>query len=266
VTITERVDGATVPAGLLLVRGTVEGGSVHAGVTINGVPAVVQGGLFGASVPVDTSTTAITATATAETAATHTIAVRVSEAPLALLRVTPGTGPAPLRAGFTVLGAPSGARVDLDGDGDGVIDTSSASDAFSFVYGQPGLYFPTASFIDDRGVRRTVKAVVQVHDLVTLDSTLQARWAGLKDALRQGDIAQALTNITERMRAHYEGMFIDLRGDLSDVDTILTSFRLLEVRRSEAIGEMVRPNGALMESFEIRFRIDDDGMWRLAAF
>jgi hypothetical protein len=214
-----------------------------------------------------TASVVVTATSNDGAAASQEIRVAVSETPSPALRVTPANGAAPLSVTFLVTGAPPGALIDLDVDGDGQTDiTAQAADGLAFVYGQPGLYFPSATFGDAQGTRRSVKGVVQVHDLATLDALLQTRWAALKEALRRGDVPQALTSIAGRARSRYEGMFNDLRADLHDVDSILTSFRLLELRRSEAIGEMLRFDGNVLESFEIRFHIDDDGNWRIASF
>ena len=88
----------------------------------------------------------------------------------------------------------------------------------------------------------------------------------MKDALRRGDIPQALGQILTRSRPRYHAIFGALPSDLANVDMILTDILLLEVRRSEAIYEMVRTDNGVVKSFEIRFRIDEDGIWRLWMF
>jgi hypothetical protein len=268
ITIRDPIDGATVPSGLVLVRGVVDLVGMDVGVVVNGAPALTQAGVFAALVPVGPSTTSILATATTGdgSAASQEIRVAVAEIASAGMRATPASGPPPLSVAFLVTGAGPGSPIEVDADGDGRADVAGhAPDAPSFVYTQPGLYFPSATFVDPHGTSRTARGLVQVHDLAGLDAILQARWTALKDALRRGDVPRALASIALRARPRYESMLDDLRADLHDIDSILTSFHLVEVRRSEAIGEMLRDNGSFVESFEIRFSIDDDGVWRVAA-
>ncbi|MBI2493276.1 MAG: hypothetical protein HYV94_14440 [Candidatus Rokubacteria bacterium] len=72
--------GETVPAGLVLVSGVVEGGAGDLGVVVNGAPAAVEAGAFHALVPVGGAAALLTAVATTARGerATHTVAVGVA--------------------------------------------------------------------------------------------------------------------------------------------------------------------------------------------
>ncbi|MGH2359841.1 MAG: hypothetical protein ACRDGM_04770, partial [bacterium] len=183
--------GATVPAGSLLVRGTVQAGGAELGVSVNGFPAAVDGNSFAALVPVAPNTTTLIAQATTASGATAshaiTIAVVATSTTTFALHASPHSGVAPLTVTFSLLEG-AAANVDLDFDGDGTVDFSGASlESRTFTYTQPGFYIPTAAVIDSQGNRVTANAVVQVFDRTILDFLLQAKWTSMKDALRRGD-------------------------------------------------------------------------------
>lgn len=271
VTITAPADGSTVAVGMLLIRGTVEAGGVEVGVAVNGVPVAVPGTVFAVLVPVTNDMTTITALATATDGATasRTISLVVT-APVgtpAVLQASPASGTAPLTVRFSLLGGPVPALVELDADGDGVADLVAPSlDGQTFTYSRPGLYVPAVTITDAQGARITTRAVVQVHDRTGLDGALQARWAAMRDALRAGDIPGALSHLAQRSRPRYERIFQVLAPRLAAVDSMLTALVLDEVGEREVYYVMVRTDAGVTKSFEVRFVLDEDGLWRLQRF
>jgi sugar lactone lactonase YvrE/PKD repeat protein len=263
--------GGTLPAGVRLVRGTVAAGGPEVAVTVNGVAAAVSGGAFAALVPLapGVNRLQIVASTPAGVVASHEVPITVLTAPDPpfLLLSSPQSGVAPLTVSFTVLGAPDSGTIQADFDGDGTIDfTGQRLAEQSFTYSQPGLYLPAVSVIDARGQRTMVSAIVQVFDRAGLDALLRAKWSSLRDALRRGDITQALTQISERSRSRYQQALMALAPDLPAIDTMLTDVTFVRTRGLEAIFEMSRTDTGIQKSFEVRFHVDTDGFWRVRSF
>jgi len=174
---------------------------------------------------------------------------------------------APLAVRFSLSRNPETASVELDADGDGVVDVAGpALDEHVVTYPRAGIYVARAVITDTAGAVSTATAVVRVFDAAALDSHLQAKWSAMRDALRRGDIAAGVSHIVQRRRADYEAAFRLLSGSLPAIDSILTDVAPLTIRNASAISEMRRMDDGLLKSFEIRFAIDGDGIWRLEAF
>jgi hypothetical protein len=257
------------------VRGTIPlSYGIGAGVSVNGSVASVTPGKFAAFVPVDNTVTALTAVAT--DAAGHELShdtipvtVQIPDTPSGVgLRVSPYSGLAPLTVTFRLGNDVPVSQVSIDFDGDGVTDFSGASiDGHTFTYTQPGLYLPSATAIDTSGVSHKATAVVMVPDRNALESLLQVRWGAMRDALRSGDVAAASQSISEGARSRYVEAFNLIAADLPDIDSILKPVSLIEVRGRTAILEMLRTDASGVEkSFEVRWALDDDGIWRLWTF
>jgi len=271
ITVSDPELGATVPAGLRLVRGTVAASGQEVAVTINGVAAAVHGDTFAALVPLASGADRlqIVAATGAGVVAAQDVPVTVVEGPDApfLLVTSPQSGVAPLAVSFSLLGVPDSATVQIDFDGNGTIDFAGQRPADQvFTYSQPGLYVPVVSVVDAQGQRAAVSGIVHVFDRTGLDALLQAKWGGLRDSLRRGDIAQALTLISERSRAQYQQALSALTPDLPAIDAILTDVTFMRARELEAIFEMSRTDAGILKTFEVRFHVDADGFWRLRSF
>ncbi len=120
--------------------------------------------------------------------------------------------------------------------------------------------------MDTQGGRTTARALVQVLDGAALDALLRAKWQTMKDALRARDITRAVTQIVLRAQDGYAAAFQTIAPQLPGIDSILTAITPLEVRNRAAIYQMLRVDGGVMKSFEVRFVIDGDGLWRIQGF
>ncbi len=271
IVLAEPEPGATLGAGSRLVRGTVATGGQEVAVTINGIAAAVHQGAFAALVPLTPGTNRlrIVATTAAGVVASQEVPVTVTATPESpfLLLTSPASGVTPLTVSFTLLGVPDTATIQVDFDGNGTIDVAGQRLAEQvFTYVQPGVYVPVVRVTDAQGQRTTVPGVIQVFDRAGLDALLQAKWTSMRDSLRRGDIAQALTQISGRSRSRYQQAFTALLPDLPAVDAILTDVRFVRARGLEAIFEMSRTDAGMLKSFEVRFNVDPDGFWRVRSF
>ena len=187
------------------------------------------------------------------------------------LLIYPSTGPAPLTVEIRWWSypIPNPALVEFDAKGDGTPEWSQRqfqSSERNYTYQREGDYRFTVRVHDSSGQVTAYSVPVKVLSPSAFDADLQSRWATLKANLRGGDIKAALECVHSRSRSRYQQLFKALSGDLPDVDRILTGIRLVEVRRGEAIYEMIRMETGVARSFEVRFVIDGDGVWRVRSF
>lgn len=190
------------------------------------------------------------------------------------LSVLPPAGPAPLTVEIRwwVYPVDNPVRVEFDVDGDGIPEWSrpgfgTEHGPRTYTYRQEGQYRFTVR-VEDHGAQvRTYTAPVSVLSPAAFDAKLQSRWTTLKGALGRGDLAAALDCIHSESRSRYRKVFEAL-SPLSprEVDRILTTIRFVEHHGTEAIYESSRTDRGVVKSFEVRFEVDADGVWRLRMF
>ena len=272
INITTPTNGATVPSGQLTVRGSITnptGGEV--GVTVNGFPAWIQENTFTALVSVAPETTSLTASATSPNGATatHMIKIGLSESsiPALMLHASPNSGTAPLTVTFSLLTDFQTTHVSFDADGNGEIDYNSPQlNNQIFTFTDPGVYVAIGTAFDAQGNQFGADAIIQVFDSSQLDIILKAKWVAMKDALRVGNIELALNEIVARSRSRYEEAFQIIATQLPNIDQILPNISLVRIGNLSAVYEAIRIDDGLGMSFEVRFAIDGDGIWRMETF
>jgi hypothetical protein len=176
-------------------------------------------------------------------------------------------GMAPLSVSFELRSLEPIARIDLDADGNGTVDFQGTKlDNQQFVYSGPGLYFPKVTVTDTANRIYTKTAVLLVVAQNELEALLQAKWTGLKDALRNGDIPTALKYIAISKRSDYSQVFSSLYIPLAQIDQVLTNITFIVMNRATAEYEMGRTDPQGEVAYLVRFNIDEDGIWRIRDF
>jgi hypothetical protein len=132
---------------------------------------------------------------------------------------------------------------------------------------KPGIYAPRVKLTDSEERQFTASTTVEVYDQVVLDAQLQAKWSGLKDALRAGDVARAASFFHSSTRAAYQSQLSRFNpAALSTIDRWMTTIQRVEVGPGGAQYEMLREEGGEIFSFAVWFQLDEDGFWRLRRF
>jgi PKD repeat protein len=238
------------------------------GITVNGFPARLEMETFSAIVAVGSQTTNLTAAVTnlaGNTLASHMVPITVQpSAPTLTLQPRPAEGMAPLTVTFDLTSLVPVNQLSLDANGDGTVDfQGSTLQGQTFIFQEPGLYYPTVTVMDNIGGTYSAAALIQVYDAVTFDTIIQKKWQQFKSALRAGDVAGALLFIALDERTEFQGVFLNLTVPLSSIDQVLTNIQFVQARGYTVEYEMLRTDGGTQFCYSVRFVLDKDGVWRI---
>jgi sugar lactone lactonase YvrE len=268
IAVTEPAVGATVPAGRLLVRGTVDGGGLDVGVSVNGFAALVHGTRWAVEVPIDPGENLIVATATGSSGAQATASITVIAAadtgPAIVLRAEPSSGVAPLAVTWQVSSRAARpiVRFELDPEGSGAFGTAVATlDGTRSVYTDAGLRMPTVRAVDDEGRVYLARTIVLVDDAHTAASRFQDLWAGFGARLRAGDAAGALGYLSPRLQPRFALTFQRLGSDLPQIAAGFAPIELLDQVDNLAESALVQIEDGAARLYFVYFRRDNRGRW-----
>jgi hypothetical protein len=270
------VNGAAINKSNTIVYGKIYGQTGETGVVVNGVLAEVQGSDFAAIVPLQVGESILTAVATTSDGFQVQTCVTIntaSQQETVRLTVYPSSGilmpPAnTLDVTFEAeayLPNPV-ASYSWDFNGDGTPEITGASSKVAAQYQNPGLYFPRVTVSDGQGNTYTETTTVNVLSREEMDGLLRSKWEGMKVALGQGNISEALNYFIEDSRDGYGEIFELLASQLPGLVPSMREINMVEIKGNSAEYYIKRFQRGLDVSYFIYFMKNENGIWRISSF
>jgi len=270
IAITWPTAGTVLPAGKVQIMGTVTG-SINTGVAVAGTRAYVHNGVFVTpELTLDSTVTALTATATTMDGLTASANVAVTasttEADASLSTATP-VGFTPLPVQFH-LGVKSGltlqsVAVDFDGNGSTDYTGTAAGDLPLFTYPAPGAYTATANVTFTGHAPVTVKYRVMVVELAEQRTAICSTYAHLRARLSAQDAGGAGYALMGDLKSRLMPLFTALGTRMPGVATNLGTLAdgLIGFDAADVIA--VRDLTSEVRGYPVHFARDANGVWRI---
>ena len=275
ITITPGTDGSSVDDDVMLFSGTVSA-PVNSGVTVNGRLAQIDpdGAFHVNALPLTPGQNTISVVAIAQDGQTATRNVSVTSAGLAPFAVTatPTEGLAPLSVTFTIVnrGGVPFQSVELDFDSDGTTDYVILAGAFLEGSYELVLTYPAGRWTTKARVRNqngdivfSSTTLVTVLAPLELEAKVRSVFTGMLDRLRAGNIAGALTAVTDTVYEKYNAIFNTLQGDFGTIVDQLGSLAEATFGNDVVEYTLVRDTPSGPQQFMIYLIRGADGIWRI---
>ncbi|MEW6108581.1 MAG: carboxypeptidase regulatory-like domain-containing protein [Nitrospirota bacterium] len=273
ITIQSPTNGQTINGTDVMVKGVVINNTgKETGVTVNGMPATVYGNQFIANnVSLTEGSNTITVTATDTAGNTATTSINVNAVTTGnYIRITSNieSGIAPLEAVIRVDGSFSITSSNLNITGPVQPEViSSSADEYQLKFVTEGIYYITATATGPDNITYQDTIAIIVLNKNQLDALLKGKWEGMKTALANQDVAQALNYHSEESKQLYADIYTAFYDQLpqhvqemQDIQLIYGKSNTAKYRLRE--NEMYGGNPETV-TYYLYFVIDKDGVWKI---
>jgi hypothetical protein len=271
-TITSPTIGETITRPDVLVEGTfhhVKG--LETGIVVNGIPAMIYENRFVANhVPLMPGQETIRVVATDTRGITNTIDRNLNmdvSGHYITLRANPESGLSPLETSLTIDGTFSIPDSTITSSDPSAVEyLESNSDNYKIVVTGNGFYYLTATAQNPEGGTCSNTIAVLAQERQEFDAKLRAKWEGMKNGLRFGNIETAVGFIEKSKKEIYDYNFNLLKDHLSEIEAGMQDLTLVKAQDGIAEYVMKGEQGGRQYSFYVLFVKDSDGIWRISHF
>lgn len=147
---------------------------------------------------------------------------------------------------------------------------SSSPDEYTVKMTVEGIYYFTTAATGPDGLTYQDTIGIIVLNRTQMDNLLKRKWEGMKTALANQDISNALNYYTEETREHYNQVFTDLYNylpqfvqDMQDIQLVYLKNNVCKyrIRKDELYGGQM-----WTITYYIYLVLDSNGIWKIEVF
>jgi DNA-binding beta-propeller fold protein YncE len=272
ITITSPANEETINKAKTIVKGTIKSETKDVGIKVDGILAEIKGNEWIANnIPLTIGANTIAATATDSQGNTDTKTITINTNDITQkveLSANITSGIAPLTTYFSASTSFIPVSYQMDYEGDEVVDyTGTIFENISHIYTSEGIFYPTITVTDNQGNTYSDTIAITVMNKAEIDTLLREKWEGMKTALANQNIAQALNYHLDEARQLYSDIYTAFFDQLPQHAQEMQDIQLVYAKNNTAKYRL-RENelyGGSMEtiSYYIYFVIDKDGLWKI---
>lgn len=275
ITVDSPADGATITGPDVTVSGTVINSSgAETGVTVNGMPATVNGSRFIANhVPLQSGVNSLTVTATDANGLITTVTRTVTSLAGTYLRISSNieAGTTPLDISLRVDGSftPANTQINIQGPSSVPLQASTRPNEYTARLTIEGTYTITATTQGPDNQTYTASTTITVLNKTQLETLLQGKWGGMKTALIEKNVEAVVTHLVSEAQSDYRAGFSTYIDKLPLLAQDMNPIELVYVSENRAKARMFRTENIKGTPITIGYPIyyiKEGGVWKLTSF